>query len=57
MKRKFDKKIVSGLVISLLSTQMVQALAQGVSTQSSGSTVSSLLLVHQLLPAYLICLC
>ncbi len=42
MKRKFDKKIVSGLVISLLSTQMVQALAQGVSTQSSGSTVSSL---------------
>lgn len=43
MKTKVDKKIVSGLIISLFSTQMMQAIAQGVSTQPSGgsSTVSS----------------
>lgn len=37
MKRKINKKIVAGLVISLFSTQMMQALAQGVATQSSGN--------------------
>lgn len=49
MKTKVDKKIISGLIISLMSTQMMQAIAQtvvnqpmpstqpGVSTQPSGS--------------------
>lgn len=41
MKTKFDRKIISSLIISLVSTQMMQAVAQGVSTQNS-STVSSL---------------
>lgn len=38
MKKKIDRKIISGLIISLLSTQMLQAVAQGVSTQPSGSS-------------------
>lgn len=37
MKTKFDKKIVSGLIVSVFSTQMMHAMAQGVSTQNSGS--------------------
>lgn len=35
MKTKFDKKIVSGLIVSVFSTQMMSAMAQSVSTQSS----------------------
>lgn len=45
MKTKYNKKIMSGVILSLLSSQVMQAMAQGVSTQpSSGSTstVSSL---------------
>jgi len=39
MKTKYNKKIISGVVLSLLSSQVMQAMAQGVSTQpSSGST-------------------
>lgn len=45
MKTKYNKKIISGVVLSLLSSQVMQAMAQGVSTQpssGSSSTVSSL---------------
>lgn len=38
MKKKLNKKIVSGILISLVSSQMMQAVAQGVSTQPALST-------------------
>lgn len=41
MKTKFDKKIVAALIVSLFSTQMMQAVAQGVSTQNSGTLATS----------------
>jgi hypothetical protein len=41
MKSKFDKKIISSLIVSIVSVQMMQAIAQGVSTQNSGSTTTT----------------
>lgn len=41
MKTKFDKKIVSSLIISLFSTQMMHAVAQGVSTQPSATNATA----------------
>lgn len=41
MKTKFDKKIVAGLIVSLFSTQMMHAMAQGVSTQDPNTLASS----------------
>lgn len=41
MKTKFEKKVVAGVIVSLFSTQMMCAMAQGVSTQDPGTLAAS----------------